>query len=521
MPSAGWKNCALNSGRAWSRPDHLKSSGSFPDGLPWCFPGGGAQGAYEAGVLQAFQDAGVTTHIITATSVGSINAASYAAHSGELVGKAEPLVDSWFGLSPVAVGIEWTRYAWVLAGLVATSAGFGNLMRTGLAEQGFTFLLHNAMLTWLLLGLAGIAVLLFYDSLPYLGYVLGNLVRGSAWQPARGKLWISVAANVLMGGFIVVLLHSLYVENWLVEWSKDHAVLAAVGIGLLALAVSALSERLRTRVGSSMHGGLRLALRAGLFPNFERTRYLRARIPVAGLRASPMRVLFAATDLETAAARFFSNTPPTTLVADRGADRRFIETEVAEASDPILAVVAASALPIAYEPLRLGGRLYTDGGIVTNQPIRPAIRLGADVLFLVLVEPQQTRRGEVKTFVDVGLRALDILMMQNFLTDVKILSGVNDACERAAATIGLRPERVEIDLGSRRYRYVKAFTIRPPAPLAGTSLDFTGVTIDPAIVQGYCDACLQIETALAYLPWAPFGQPKQVLRLTPERGPVE
>ena len=38
--------------------------------------GGGARGSYEAGVLMAFQDAQVPTHIIAATSVGSINAES-------------------------------------------------------------------------------------------------------------------------------------------------------------------------------------------------------------------------------------------------------------------------------------------------------------------------------------------------------------------------------------------------------------------------------------------------------------
>jgi predicted acylesterase/phospholipase RssA len=50
--------------------------------------GGGARGAYEAGVLMAFQDAQVPTHIVAATSVGSINAASYAAEAEGLVGKA-------------------------------------------------------------------------------------------------------------------------------------------------------------------------------------------------------------------------------------------------------------------------------------------------------------------------------------------------------------------------------------------------------------------------------------------------
>src|SRR4249920_1567741 len=60
--------------------------------------GGGARGAYEAGVLMAFQDAEVPTHIITATSVGSINAASYAAHAEGLIGRAEPLVKAWLEL---------------------------------------------------------------------------------------------------------------------------------------------------------------------------------------------------------------------------------------------------------------------------------------------------------------------------------------------------------------------------------------------------------------------------------------
>lgn len=61
--------------------------------------GGGAWGAYEAGVLLAFQDARVPTHTIVGSSVGSINAASFAAHSDTLVGNAEPLVQSWFDLT--------------------------------------------------------------------------------------------------------------------------------------------------------------------------------------------------------------------------------------------------------------------------------------------------------------------------------------------------------------------------------------------------------------------------------------
>src|SRR6267154_3725993 len=70
--------------------------------------GGGARGAYEAGALLAFQDAQVPTHILAASSVGSINAASYAAHSEGLVGQADTLVRSWLDLTPATLGIDWS-----------------------------------------------------------------------------------------------------------------------------------------------------------------------------------------------------------------------------------------------------------------------------------------------------------------------------------------------------------------------------------------------------------------------------
>src|SRR5919201_812408 len=58
--------------------------------------GGGARGAYEAGVLLAFQDAKLPTHILAATSIGAINAAFYAAHSDDrCVGNAEKMVEAW------------------------------------------------------------------------------------------------------------------------------------------------------------------------------------------------------------------------------------------------------------------------------------------------------------------------------------------------------------------------------------------------------------------------------------------
>lgn len=479
-------------------------------------PGGGARGAYEAGVLLALQDATLPTHLITATSIGSINAAAYAAHSTTRVGNAEPLINTWLELTPAAAGIEWTRYAWMLGGLIAASAGFGNLVAYELELNGFSLHLHHPALTWFALGLAGTAVLLLHDQLPYLAFVVWNHFRRTSWKADRRKTALSLLANLVVWTFIGLAVRSLHVHARFRELMASHpwAVVAMLA-GVAALI--GLKNEIQAPVSELLHRFLRLPLRPGLFANFERARLLRARISEEQLRASPVCVVFSAADMEAGAVRYFSNAPRERLTGARGADARFATEEVSAADDLLRAVFASSALPIIFEPIALEGRLMADGAIVASQPLRPAIRLGADVLLVVMMEPRGVRRREMKTFVDVGLRSLDILMSQNLATDLKIVGDINAACERAAAESGVRPEEVEIDLGTRRFRYIKILTIRPECPLAGTVLDFGGETIATDILRCYQDAAPQIEALLDYARVARYGGPRHVLHFTPER----
>ena len=125
------------------------------------------------------------------------------------------------------------------------------------------------------------------------------------------------------------------------------------------------------------------------------------------------------------------------------------------------------------------------------------------------------RLATQRSWSEQGVRTV----LQNLLTDLKVVGDINAACERAAAEIGVRPEEVEIDMGTRRFRYLKIFTIRPDAPLAGTALDFSGETIGPDLLHGYRDACAQIENFLAYAQRAKFKRPRHVLRFSPEHDP--
>jgi predicted acylesterase/phospholipase RssA len=476
--------------------------------------GGGARGAYEAGALLAFQDAGMPTHVIAGASIGGINAASFAAHSDGLVGNAEHLIHTWLRLTPSAVGIDWSRYIWKLVGLVGFSAGVGNLVRTGLEMYGVHLNLLHPLITWALLACTGVSVMLFYDSLPYFGYLLRNLfnrtaLRRAGFSPQKGKALASLGANFLVWGSFIALLLSVGVLNFLAELMHPAvAAAAAVAVGG-SVGLRLFAPRL---LQTSLHKLLRAPFRRGLFNNFNRTRLLRRAISERKLRESPIRVVFPAADVNEGPALYFSNAQPSALASDPGANRAFAEA-VSSPHDLILALAATSAMPLAFEPIRYRGRLLADGGLVANQPIRPAVRLGADVVFLVLMEPLIARRQTVRTFLDMGLRALNILLLETFLTDRKTLEGFNDMCVAAAQSLNLRPEEVEVDVGTRRYRYVKAFTISPLRPLDTSRLDFGGKATARAILQGYRDATRQIAAFLAYARESRHGGPKRALRL--------
>lgn len=506
-------NTALAEARAAfrGRMEHAASERvwqSFHGRIAVVLAGGGARGAYEAGVLLAFQDARMPTHIVAGASVGSINAASYAAHSDTLVGNAEALVESWLRLTPPTLGIQWNRYGWMLTGLIAATAAFANLTHHFLDSYRPTPIVHDPALTWSALALAGIAALLLSSRLPYLGYVVAGLVRGSPSKPDRRKTLLSLAANMLVWGLVITMLYSLRAHVFSTDSPHVHMDAPFVAAGALVVVVV-----LRLLLGSPLRTLLRrlllLPLPPGLFTNDERERLLDQRIPADKLHASPMTVVFTVTDLENGTARFFSNRAAVQTPDDPGGTARPLTEELAGSDDLLRAILASSALPIAYEPVDLEGRLCMDGGVVSNHPIRPAIRLGADVLFVVRTDVEVAPASRIGNFIDVGLRALDILMEHNPRSDVKMVASMNELCERAAEALGVAREEVEIDLGRRRYRYLELFTIRPAVAREGKVLDFGGEPAASAILEGYQAACLQIERFLAYAPQARFGETKR------------
>jgi predicted acylesterase/phospholipase RssA len=466
----------------------------------------------------AFQDARVPTHIITSTSVGSINAASYVSHSDGLVGNAEPLVSSWVDLTPDMLGIDWSRYIFTLAGLIAASAGIGNALWQWMREKGLYLHTYHPKLTWLALAAAGMAILFFADRLSYASFLVLNLLRGHPWEPDKRKAWISLIANLLVWGFILMFLGFTHVhlpgpKNEYIELTAPIPVILCIAVGwggwrLLRAPLSKLSHRF-----------LRMPLRTGLFANFERTKFLRKHISGEGIQRSPIRVLMTATDLQHGTGRFFCNAKIEELLHDPNVQEEFVRTEIEHSEDMVQAAVASSAYTFAYEAVPHEGRLWTDGGIVTNEPIRPALRLGADALFLVMMTPLQgpDQAGKINTLLDVGIHAVDILVSNNFKYDIAMLGNINELCCQYAQELGVKPEQLELEMGAQRYRYVKSFNIAPQKPLPATTLDFDGEIIAPIIVQGYKDATKVLKEFLDYEAARPARESCQVVRLAAQR----
>jgi predicted acylesterase/phospholipase RssA len=477
--------------------------------------GGGARGAYEAGVLLAFGHAQLPTQIVSAASIGSINAASYVANSEGLVGSAENLVDSWSELTPAVVGIEWFRYIFVLTGLVAASAGFGNLLLAWIKRNNVVFVhTEHPSLAWLALGIAGTAILFFHHELSYLSYVIRHRLKHHRWRPDALKLQQSIVANAMVWGCVALFLAIAHVHLFALDLiDEDTRPTTFILIGIFALC-GLLSIIFRERISRFSRTFIRLPLRSGLFANYERTRFLRSRIPVDRMKASAIQAIFAATEVQSGEERFFSNQPREKLARDPRIDPQFIESEMEDVNDTMMAVIASSAFSIVYETVPIGKALYTDGGIVANQPIRPAVRMGADVVFLVMVEPRKQSHHEVKTFLDVGIRALDILMSQNLKADLKTLSTINRQCEYHAAKLNVRPEQLVMKNGYRAFSYLKTIVIAPDEDISATPLDFDGDVTAPAIVQGYRDGISAVLDFADYLKTLPAELPRIAVELT-------
>jgi len=148
-----------------------------------------------------------------------------------------------------------------------------------------------------------------------------------------------------------------------------------------------------------------------------------------------------------------------------------------QTSDDITSwVVASASYPAMLSPVKIGGKLWTDGGLREVTPLGEAIRRGATEIDVIVTAPQNpaawstAKQAAIPGF---AVRALDLMSAEIMENDLKVC--------------GLK-NRLSVALGGMGYRNVKVRVLRPSSELDVSSLTFDGSSIARMIELGYNDA---------------------------------
>jgi NTE family protein len=95
-----------------------------------------------------------------------------------------------------------------------------------------------------------------------------------------------------------------------------------------------------------------------------------------------------------------------------GAERWFHSGPIVE---PIL---ASAALPAVFPPVEIEGELHVDGAVVDNVPIKRAVELGAERIYVCHVGNFQRPRSAPKRPIDVLLQSFSIARNHRFSTEM-------------------------------------------------------------------------------------------------------
>ena len=94
-------------------------------------------------------------------------------------------------------------------------------------------------------------------------------------------------------------------------------------------------------------------------------------------------------------------------------------------SGPILEpILASAALPAVFPPVEIDGELHVDGAVVDNVPIRRAVELGAERIYVCHVGNFQRPRSAPKRPIDVLLQSFSIARNHRFSSEMSREWGV-------------------------------------------------------------------------------------------------
>ena len=386
--------------------------------------GGGALGAYEAGVLKVLETAGLRPSILTGVSVGAINAVLWLANGF----RTATLERVWAGLRASSIGMRWATLMLRALGAAILTLG---AIQTLLTLMGSPELSPHR---WFVRAVPPSSVVMgtLLDTLAWVtvGVLGGLILRGS--RRAEGALArLSSARDPLrlhrLFGVALAIGLAIHLVTWATGIAWPHRFSATVlllgGVIWFANRSGRTGDRLRRlllRVAPETGG-------RGLWGSEGRRRLIRRIVTEgdpAALMAPETHLIISACAIETGDMCYFVNwRDPSPEFRERIAHAVGQVVPLSTPNDIIEAAVASSAVPGVFEPVRIGGFEYVDGGVFSNQPLHAALADGADAMVVVLVSPSSgplhgTREPHL---LELGGRLLEIANWRNLQNELQAL----------------------------------------------------------------------------------------------------
>jgi predicted acylesterase/phospholipase RssA len=350
--------------------------------------GGGALAAYETGVLRTLERIGLKPAIVSGASAGALNAVAWVAHDF----RAAALERVWRHVDPAEIGMRWTT--------VALRAAGGLLLVLGVL-QALVSWTGSSDLSFLAVFRHGEPVGLWPTS-SFLDIVAWALVAGGGFLLLRSsrevEKWLARFGDPdserrfrLWGSIVLLLWATAHLVTWLLAWPWPHRFSAT----LLAVTAGVWFVTRSRRAGQWARHVLFLLMPEtdgrGLWGSAARRRLLARLIGARRLERlwpGDTHLILSALALDSGRIAHFVNWPATSARFHARVETALGEVIPLQGPDEVLeAAIASSAIPVLFEPVRIGGRDFVDAVAFSMHPLRAAIYDDADAAVVVVVAP--------------------------------------------------------------------------------------------------------------------------------------
>ena len=97
-------------------------------------------------------------------------------------------------------------------------------------------------------------------------------------------------------------------------------------------------------------------------------------------------------------------------------------------------VLASTAIPMIFPPVRVDGQCYVDGSLTQTFPLLPAIEAGADTLYVVGLTAEEPGPGRPEGLYEMAGRTMEIFLHNNLRQDLEQLEKVNGLVRQKASS---------------------------------------------------------------------------------------